>query len=154
MIESETMEMSEHIQGILDNAPTRPGCYIMKDDQGQIIYVGKAINLRNRLRSYFHSSAQVDTKTRKLVSKIIEIEWIVGRFDLSRLGHGEHPFRKTLQRDEVVLTGIGLPCSCTHPVPNTRRMFSTVRSITANHCSFCGARAVSGMKSVGPGFSP
>jgi excinuclease ABC subunit C len=79
------MEISEHIQGILDNAPTRPGCYFMKDDQGQIIYVGKAINLRNRLRSYFHSSAQLDTKTRKLVSKIIEIEWIVVASELEAL---------------------------------------------------------------------
>ena len=47
-------ELSEHIQGILDTLPTRPGCYIYKNDQGEIIYVGKAINLRNRVRSYFH----------------------------------------------------------------------------------------------------
>ena len=45
--------ISEHLQGILDNLPTKPGCYLMKNAQGRIIYVGKAINLRNRVRSYF-----------------------------------------------------------------------------------------------------
>ncbi len=79
------MEIAEHIQGILDNAPTRPGCYIMKDSQGVIIYVGKAINLRNRLRSYFHSSAQEDNKTRKLVRQIANIEWIVVGSELEAL---------------------------------------------------------------------
>jgi len=79
------MEIPEHIQGILDNAPTRPGCYIMKDSQGQIIYVGKAINLRNRLRSYFHSSAQEDNKTRKLVRQIAQIEWILVGSELEAL---------------------------------------------------------------------
>ncbi len=79
------MEIPEHIQGILDNAPTKPGCYIMKDSTGLIIYVGKAINLRNRLRSYFHSSAQEDNKTRKLVRQIAQIEWILVGSELEAL---------------------------------------------------------------------
>ena len=61
------MEINEHIQGILDTAPLKPGCYLMKDADGKVIYVGKAINLHNRLRSYFHESAQEYRKTRKLV---------------------------------------------------------------------------------------
>src|SRR4030043_2444994 len=72
------MEISEHLQGILDTAPLKPGCYLMKDVDGKVIYVGKAVNLRNRLRSYFHTSAQEDRKTRKLVNHIAEIEWIGG----------------------------------------------------------------------------
>ena len=79
------MEVSEHLQGILEHAPTKPGCYIMKDSQGQIIYVGKAINLRNRLRSYFHASAQEDLKTRKMVRNISDIEWIVVGSELEAL---------------------------------------------------------------------
>ncbi len=79
------MEISEHIQGILDNAPTKPGCYIMKDSQDTIIYVGKAINLRNRLRSYFHASSQEDMKTRKLVRQIVNIEWILVGSELEAL---------------------------------------------------------------------
>ena len=79
------MEISEHLQGILDTAPTRPGCYIMKDTQGAVIYVGKAVSLRNRLRSYFHASAQEDRKTRRLVRHIADIEWIVVGSELEAL---------------------------------------------------------------------
>ncbi len=79
------MEVSQHIQATLDNAPTKPGCYIMKNSEGQVIYVGKAINLRNRLRSYFHESAQEDRKTRKLVRSIVEIEWILVGSELEAL---------------------------------------------------------------------
>jgi excinuclease ABC subunit C len=57
----------------------------MKDVDGKVIYVGKAVNLRNRLRSYFHTSAQEDRKTRKLVNQIIEIEWIVVGSELEAL---------------------------------------------------------------------
>ena len=79
------MDISEHLQGILDTAPTRPGCYIMKDEQGTVIYVGKAVSLRNRLRSYFHASAQEDRKTRRLVRHIADIEWIVVGSELEAL---------------------------------------------------------------------
>ncbi len=79
------MVISEHLQGILDTAPLKPGCYLMKDVDSKVIYVGKAVNLRNRLRSYFHESAQEDHKTRKLVSHIAEIEWIVVGSELEAL---------------------------------------------------------------------
>ena len=77
--------VSEHIQGILDTLPTKPGCYIMKNVDGKIIYVGKAINLRNRVRSYFHGSADHDGKTRQLVRNIVDIEWIVVGSELEAL---------------------------------------------------------------------
>jgi hypothetical protein len=48
----------DHLQGILDTLPDKPGCYLMKDSQGRIIYVGKAVNLRARVRSYFHAAAR------------------------------------------------------------------------------------------------
>jgi excinuclease ABC subunit C len=79
------MKVSEDIQILLDSAPTDPGCYLMKDSQGQVIYVGKAINLRNRLRSYFHASAQESYKTRQMVRRIVEIEWIVVGSELEAL---------------------------------------------------------------------
>ncbi len=79
------MDVSEKIQAILDTLPTRPGCYIMKDDVGRVIYVGKAINLRNRVRSYFHQSASANPKTAKLVRKIDMIEWIVVDSELEAL---------------------------------------------------------------------
>jgi excinuclease ABC subunit C len=79
------MEVSESLQGILDTLPTKPGCYLMKNADGKIIYVGKAINLKNRVRSYFHSSAQQDAKTRRLVHEIADIEWIVVGSELEAL---------------------------------------------------------------------
>ena len=77
--------VSEHIQGILDTLPTKPGCYIMHNADGKIIYVGKAINLRSRVRSYFHSSADLTLKTRRLVAEIADIEWIMVDSELEAL---------------------------------------------------------------------
>ena len=79
------MTASEHIQSILNTLPTKPGCYIYKNDLGQIIYVGKAINLRNRVRSYFQEKADHDQKTRQLVRNIRDIEWIVVGSELEAL---------------------------------------------------------------------
>jgi excinuclease ABC subunit C len=57
--------------------PTRPGVYIMKDEAGKVIYVGKAASLRNRVRSYFGSPWGMEPKTRKLVENIADFEFIV-----------------------------------------------------------------------------
>ncbi len=79
------MEHSTHLQAILDTAPTKTGCYLMKDADGKVIYVGKAINLRNRLRSYFHLSAQEHQRTRQMVKRVADIEWIVVGSELEAL---------------------------------------------------------------------
>ncbi len=76
---------NEHLQQILDTLPDKPGCYLMKNSAGEIIYVGKAISLRNRVRSYFHSSAQEDAKTRQLVRHIAHIDWILVGSELEAL---------------------------------------------------------------------
>ncbi len=78
-------EISEHIQGILSTLPTKPGCYIMRDVSNTVIYVGKAINLKNRVRSYFQERADMDRKTRKLVTQIHDLEWIVVGSELEAL---------------------------------------------------------------------
>ena len=65
-----TFTPSEHIQTILRNLPMKPGVYLMKDDQGTIIYVGKAKKLRNRVRSYFNASAEDNPKTLRLRENI------------------------------------------------------------------------------------
>jgi excinuclease ABC subunit C len=79
------MEVTEQIQGILLTLPTKPGCYLMKNAEGKIIYVGKAINLRARVRSYFHADSGHDSKTRRLVREITDIEWIVVGSELEAL---------------------------------------------------------------------
>ncbi|NPA93527.1 MAG: GIY-YIG nuclease family protein, partial [Chloroflexi bacterium] len=79
------MPIPEHLRPTLDTLPEKPGCYLMKNAAGEIIYVGKAVNLRRRVRSYFHKSAQKHPKTRKLVSQIAEIEWITVGSELEAL---------------------------------------------------------------------
>ena len=62
------MEISKHLQDKLALLPEQPGCYIMKDEHQNILYVGKAKILKNRVRSYFHGSH--DFKTTRLVERI------------------------------------------------------------------------------------
>ena len=71
------------IKSKLELLPTSPGCYIYKDKNGTIIYVGKAKNLRNRVRSYFRGSH--DTKTEALVSEIVDFEFIVTESNIEAL---------------------------------------------------------------------
>lgn len=69
--------MNDTIAGVLATLPERPGVYLMKDASGAVIYVGKAKNLRSRVRSYFQSPHDLDAKTRALVSNIQNIEYII-----------------------------------------------------------------------------
>lgn len=75
--------MNNLIKPKLELLPTSPGCYIYKDKNGTIIYVGKAKNLRNRVRSYFRGSH--DTKTEALVSEIVDFEFIVTESNIEAL---------------------------------------------------------------------
>jgi excinuclease ABC subunit C len=68
-----TLTLEEKLQ----NLPTQPGVYLHKDESGKIIYVGKAKNLRNRVRSYFQSGRGHDRKTRELVRRIRDLEFII-----------------------------------------------------------------------------
>ena len=73
------------IQEQLDTLPTKPGVYLMKNAGDIIIYVGKAINLRSRVRSYFHESAQKSVKTAQLVTEIARIDFIITGSELEAL---------------------------------------------------------------------
>lgn len=75
--------VSTHLQNKLALLPDQPGCYLMKDDQGVIIYVGKAKVLKNRVRSYFTGAH--DVKTQRLVQEIVDFEYIVTSSDVEAL---------------------------------------------------------------------
>ncbi len=77
------MSMILAIQNKLALLPDKPGCYLMKDKQGTIIYVGKAKVLKNRVRSYFTGSH--DSKTQRLVSEIQDFEYIVTSSNIEAL---------------------------------------------------------------------
>lgn len=65
------------IEEELKKLPARPGVYIMHDKLDAIIYVGKAVSLKNRVRQYFQSSRNLTPKIRQMVSKIARFEYIV-----------------------------------------------------------------------------
>ncbi|MBU8770157.1 excinuclease ABC subunit UvrC [Cytobacillus oceanisediminis] len=75
--------MNDTIKNKLMLLPAQPGCYLMKDRQGTIIYVGKAKILKNRVRSYFTGSH--DGKTLRLVNEIVDFEYIVTSSDMEAL---------------------------------------------------------------------
>ncbi len=69
--------MAFNINEELKKLPDKPGVYLMKDDKEQIIYVGKAISLRKRVRQYFQSSRSKSTKVSAMVKNIVEFEYII-----------------------------------------------------------------------------
>lgn len=69
----------------LDTVPDRPGVYLMKDASGSVIYVGKAKNLRNRLRSYFSHNPSGNTKVLAMISHIADFDYIVVESELEAL---------------------------------------------------------------------
>lgn len=70
------MDVPENIKEALKQLPDSPGVYMHKDSLGNVIYVGKAVSLRNRVRQYFQSSRSMDPKVRSMVSQISEFEYI------------------------------------------------------------------------------
>lgn len=74
-----------NLQKKLDSLPTTPGVYLMKNAQNEIIYVGKAVNLRNRVRSYFRELKPDQAKTKALVKHIVDFEYILADNELEAL---------------------------------------------------------------------
>ncbi len=75
------MKIAEKVKASLADSlaalPVTSGCYIYRDAKGDVIYVGKAVNLRSRVRSYFQKGAQHPARTRRLVAAIHSLEWII-----------------------------------------------------------------------------
>ena len=71
------MSLSPKLQAKLKELPKEPGVYFHKNKDGEVIYVGKAAILRNRVRQYFQSPERKDVKTRALVAEIDDTDWIV-----------------------------------------------------------------------------
>ncbi|HEY9723329.1 MAG TPA: excinuclease ABC subunit UvrC [Oscillatoriaceae cyanobacterium] len=97
---------SETLQRRLETLPSDPGVYLMKDARGQILYVGKAINLKNRVRSYFQSGRGHSPKIRALVTQIADLEIITTRNEVealvleSNLIKHHRPYYNALLKDD------------------------------------------------------
>jgi excinuclease ABC subunit C len=79
------MVISPKIKALLDTLPIKTGCYLMKNKEGRVIYIGKANNLRSRVRSYYHNSAQDYRKTQDIIRRTADIEWIIVGSELEAL---------------------------------------------------------------------
>ncbi len=77
--------MNDKIQSVLNSLPHKPGIYIMKDAKGTILYVGKAISLYSRVRSYFQESTDLSPKNRSMVAQIDDIEFLVVKNEVEAL---------------------------------------------------------------------
>ena len=79
------MTLTDQLQTRLAGLPLKPGVYIMRDVDGKVIYVGKAVLLRHRVRSYFQPAANHPPKTERLVAEVADLEWIVTESELEAL---------------------------------------------------------------------
>ena len=91
------------IEDELKKLPTTPGVYMHKDSLGEIIYVGKAINLRNRVRSYFRDTARHDPKVRAMVANIAEFDYIKCATELEALILECNLIKKYLPKYNILL---------------------------------------------------
>jgi excinuclease ABC subunit C len=72
-----SQEVRQHLEAELRALPAKPGVYLLKDKEGKVIYVGKAGNLKSRVRSYFGSPANLPSKIQRLVSNIQDLEFVI-----------------------------------------------------------------------------
>jgi excinuclease ABC subunit C len=91
------------LQEKLKNLPISAGVYIHKNADGKIIYIGKAKNLKNRVRSYFQSSKNHDLKTRELVKRIADFEFIVVDSEIEALVLESNLIKKHKPRYNILL---------------------------------------------------
>lgn len=95
--------MNKKVESKLKQLPKGPGVYFHKDKTGQIIYVGKAARLSNRVRQYFQSSRNFDPKTEALVAEIADIEWIETESEVDALMVEAELIRRYMPRFNILL---------------------------------------------------
>lgn len=117
------------IQENLKKLPDKPGVYLHKDKLGQVIYVGKAVSLKNRVRQYFQSSRNMDPKVRAMVSHIEEFEYITTNTEMEALILENNLIKKympqynVLLRDDKTYPYIKITTNETYPrILKTRRI--------------------------------
>ena len=119
--------MTEHLKNKLSNLPKEPGVYFHKDAKGEIIYVGKAAVLNNRVRQYFQASRSRDPKTEALVREIADLDWMVVESELEALFLEAEMIRRymprynILLRDDKAMSYIRIDYNSDYPTVGTTR---------------------------------
>jgi excinuclease ABC subunit C len=121
------VEVHEQVQTKLKQLPKEPGVYFHKDAKGEIIYVGKAAVLNNRVRQYFQKSRSRDPKTEALVREIVDIDWMVVDSELEALFLEAEMIRRymprynILLRDDKAMSYIRIDYDSDYPTVSTTR---------------------------------
>src|SRR5271154_6480107 len=119
--------MNSGLESKLNELPKNPGVYFHKDSKGDIIYIGKAAVLKNRVRQYFQASRTRDPKTDALVSEIADIDWMVVDSEIEALFLEAEMIRRYLPRynillrDDKSLSYIRIDYSSSYPTVSTTR---------------------------------
>jgi excinuclease ABC subunit C len=119
--------MNDRLTPKLKTLPDRPGVYFHKDETGQIIYVGKAAVLRNRVRQYFQASRSRDPKTEALVAEIADVDWMVVDSEMEALFLEAEMIRRymprynILLRDDKAMSYIRIDYDSDYPTVSTTR---------------------------------
>src|SRR5664279_4374965 len=119
--------MKDVLERKLKDLPKEPGVYFHKDGEGEIIYVGKAAVLRNRVRQYFQASRGRDPKTEALVQEIADIDWMTVDSELEALFLEAEMIRRymprynILLRDDKALSYIRIDYDSDYPTVSTTR---------------------------------
>lgn len=95
--------MTTKLQSKLAELPKQPGVYFYRDQSGEIIYIGKAANLRNRVRQYFQKSRTRDPKTDMMVKEIADLEWTIVESEVDALFLEAELVRRYLPRYNILL---------------------------------------------------
>lgn len=95
--------MNKQLTVKLDSLPTTPGVYFHKSASGEVIYVGKAAVLRNRVRQYFQASRGFDNKTMALVSEIVDVDWVETDSEVDALFLESEMVKRYMPRYNVLL---------------------------------------------------
>lgn len=121
------METAPKVAKKLEDLPKEPGVYFHKDKSGQIIYVGKAAVLRNRVRQYFQKSRGRDPKTEALVRDIADLDWMVVDSEIEALFLEAEMIRRympkynILLRDDKSMSYIRIDYDSNYPTVSTTR---------------------------------
>lgn len=95
--------VNSNLETKLKTLPREPGVYFHKSSTGEVIYVGKAAVLRNRVRQYFQSSKDFDTKTRALVAEIVDVDWIETESEIDALFLESEMVKRYMPRYNILL---------------------------------------------------
>ena len=118
--------MNDAIREKLKSLPEKPGCYIMRDRKGRIIYVGKAVDLKRRVSSYFrkYTMRRGDPKVRSLVNSAQDIEWIVLKSEDEALLTEDELIKRHKPRYNILLKDdkryLGIRADARDPLPRLK----------------------------------